>query len=43
VFAVVPTASKEAKVKEVRERSGAEKGVEETGCEEGPRRSWVYK
>ena len=39
VLAVVPTASSEAPEREVIDRRGAEKGVVETGCEEGLRRS----
>jgi len=41
VLAVVPTPRSEAADREARERSGAEKGVEDTGCEEGVSRSWV--
>jgi hypothetical protein len=43
LLVVVPSASRDMEERDVIEMSGALKGVEDTGCDEGERRSWVWR
>jgi hypothetical protein len=43
LFVVVPSARRDMEEREVIETSGALKGVDDTGCDEGERRSWVWR
>jgi len=42
LFVVVPSARRDMEESAVNEIRGALKGVEDTGCAEGERRSWVW-